>query len=293
MKKTFLTFAIFFASFSLQAQDAKKMAGDMTGYARQDTTQGWKHSGISTLAFGQTSLQNWAAGGNNTVSGDFILNASLNYLNDKFFWDNNLSLEYGLVYSSATDWQKATDKLNMTSIAGRKISNSWSVSALLKFYTQLAKGYNYPDKSYYISTFMAPAYLDAALGFSYKPNKNYSVFISPLAERAIFVLNDSLSNAGAFGVTPGKKTKLETGAYLLASTNQALTSDLSLISALDLFTPYTENFGNIDANWNLLLSYKINKLLTATLNTTFRYYEKEVRKIQIKEIVGLGLTYKF
>ena len=293
MKKFFLVLAGLFILMGAYAQDTKEIATGLTGYARADTTQGWKHSGISSLTFGQTSLTNWAAGGNNTVSGDFIFNASLNYLKDKFFWDNNLALEYGLLYSSVSDWQKATDKLNLTSIAGRNISKAWSVSALLKFYTQLTKGYNYPDKDHYISTFMAPGYLDLALGFTYKPNPKYSVFLSPVAERAIFVLNDSLSNVGAFGVDPGKKTKFETGALLLASTTQTLLTDLNLISTLDLFTPYNKDFGNIDINWNVLLSYKINKLMTANLSTTLRYYDKEIQKIQFKEILGLGFAYQF
>ena len=293
MKKFFLLLAVFFIWMGAQAQDSKKVAGDLTSYAKEDTTGGWKHFGISSLTFGQTSLQNWMAGGDNTVSGNFVFNTSLNYLDDKFFWDNTLLLEYGLVYSSVSDWQKATDKLSLTSIGGRKISKNWSVSALLKFYTQLTKGYNYPNKDHYISTFMTPGYLDIALGFTYKPNPKYSLFLSPLSERAIFVLNDSLSNVGAFGVDPGKKTRFETGAYLLANTTQALSPNLNLISTVDLFTPYTKDFGNIDVNWDLLLSYKINKLFTASLNTTLRYYEKEVKKVQFKEIVGLGLTYQF
>jgi len=293
MKKFFVLFAGLFIAMGAYAQDTKEIAGTLTGYAKEDTTQGWKHSGISSITFGQTSLHNWVAGGNNTVSGDFVFNASLNYVKDKIFWDNTLSFEYGLIYSSSTDWMKAADKLNLTSIAGRKISKTWSVSTLLNFYTQFAKGYNYPDKSNYISKGMAPGYLDIALGLSYKPNKNYSLFVSPISERAIFVLDDSLSNCGAFGVTPGKKTKFETGAYLLASTNQTLWENLSLISTLDLFTPYTKNFGNIDVNWNVLLSYKINKLFTATVNTTLRYYDKEIQKVQFKEIFGLGFTYKF
>jgi len=296
MKKFFLAFAGLIILMGAQAQDSKKVAGNLTKhvkYADDDTTQGWKHSGISSLAFGQTSLHNWVAGGNNTVSGDFVFNVSINYLNDKVFWDNSLLAEYGLVYSSVSDWMKAGDKLNLTSIAGRKVSKTWAIAALLNFYTQFTKGYNYPDKAHYISTFMSPGYLDVALGFSYKPNKKYSVFLSPISERAIFVLNDSLSKKGAFGVDPGKKTKFEPGAYLLATTNQTFSSNLSLISTLDLFTPYTKDFGNIDINWNLLLNYKINKLLTANLNTTLRYYDKEIHKVQFKEILGLGITYKF
>ena len=294
MKKFFLLFAGFFILMGgAQAQDSKEVAGNLTNYVQGDTLQGWKHSGLTGLTFGQTSLQNWVAGGNNTVSADFMFNASLNYLRGKVFWDNNLALEYGTVYATSTDWQKASDKLNLTSIVGRKISKAWSVSALLSFYTQFAKGYNYPDKSVYISNLMAPGYLDMALGFTYKPNAKYSVFLSPVSERATFVLDDSLSSVGAFGVDPGKKTMFETGAYLLARTNQTISSNLNLISSLDLFTPYNKNFGNIDINWDLLLNYKLSKLFTATLSTTLRYYDKEIHKIQFKEIIGLGLTYKF
>jgi len=293
MKKIFLVLAGLFILMGAYAQDSKTAAGNLTTYVSTDTVQGWKYSGLTSLTFGQTSLQNWVAGGNNTVSGDFIFNASVNYLKDKVFWDNNLAVEYGLIYSSATDWMKAADKLNLTSIAGRKISKTWSLSALLNFYTQFANGYNYPDRSRYISTLMAPGYLDIALGFTYKPNAKYSLFLSPITERATFVLNDSLSNVGAFGVDPGKKTKFETGAYLLASTTQKISSNLNLISSVDLFTPYTKDFGHINVNWDLLVNYKINKLLTATLNTTVRYYEKEITKVQFKEILGLGLTYNF
>ncbi|GHT88168.1 hypothetical protein FACS189474_2910 [Bacteroidia bacterium] len=280
-------------SFCAQAQDTKATVNNLAAYATKDTVQGWKHSGITGITFGQTSLTNWAAGGDNTISGDFILNLSANYLKDKWFWDNNLSAEYGMIYSSAYEWQKAADKLNLKSIGGRGISDKWSVAFLLNFNTQFAKGYNYPDTEHYISTFMAPAYADAALGFTYKPNKNYSVFISPLAERATFVLNDSLSNLGAFGVESGKKIKWETGAYLTATTNQTLAGNVSLISRLDLFTPYNKNFGNVDVNWDLLISWKFNKLFSATLNTTLRYYDEEIKKIQFKEILGLGLTYNF
>jgi len=294
MKKVFLVFAGLFILMGAYAQDSKTGVSNLTSYVNNDTVQGWKHSGLTSLTFGQTSLQNWVAGGNNTVSGDFIFNVSMKYLKNKVFWDNNLAVEYGTVYSSSTDWMKAADKLNLTSIAGRKISKNWSLSALLNFYTQFANGYDYTVSNRdYISTLMAPGYLDVALGFTYKPNEKYTVFLSPVAERATFVLNDSLSRAGAFGVTPGKRSMFETGAYVLASTTQTITPNLNLISALDLFTPYTQDFGHININWDLLINYKLNKLLTATLNTTLRYYEKEVKKVQFKEILGFGFTYNF
>ena len=281
-------------SSTLYAQITKASTDQLSTYTNTDTVPGWKHSGLVGVAFGQTSLSKWVAGGDkSTVTGSFTLNASANYLRGKWFWNNNILAEYGMIYATSTDWQKAADRLNITSIGGRKISERWALAGLLNFSTQFAKGYNYPDRSNYISNFFAPAYLDAALGLAYKPNPKYTFFLSPIAERMTFVLDDSLSNVGSFGVDKGKKINFQTGAYLMGNTNQQISKELGLISSLFLFTPYNDKFGNFDVVWDLLLNYKLSKYFTASLNTTLRYYEAEIKAVQFKEIFGLGLTYTF
>ncbi len=90
-----------------------------------------------------------------------------------------------------------------------------------------------------------------------------------------------------------RKFKMEPGAYLMATTNQTILKNVGLISKLDLFTPYNDKFGNIDVNWEILLNFKINQILTANVSTTLRYYEQEIEKVQFKEIFGLGIAYRF
>jgi hypothetical protein len=296
MKKIIYLWIILSIGFSstLYAQNTKSTVNKLSAHVNTDTIEGWKHSGLIGISFGQTSLNKWVAGGdNNTITGNFALNATANYLKGKWFWDNTLSAEYAMIYATSTDWQKAADRMNINSIGGYKISEKWAAAGLLNFSTQFAKGYNYPDRNNYISTLFAPAYLDAALGFAFKPNPKYTFFLSPIADRMTFVLDDSLNNAGAFGVDAGKKVKFETGAYLMGSTNQQITKDLGLISSLLLFTPYTGKFGNCDVVWDLLFTYKLNKYFTASLSTSLRYYEAEIKAVQFKEIFGLGLTYTF
>ena len=296
MRKIYYLLILLSIGFSstLYAQTTKSTVDQLSAHVNADTVEGWKHSGLVGISFGQTSLSKWVTGGeNSTITGNFMLNATANYLRGKWFWNNNLSAEYAMIYATSTDWQKAADRLNINSIGGHKISEKWAAAGLLNFSTQFTKGYNYPDRSNYISTLFAPAYLDVALGFAFKPDPKYTFFLSPLAERVTFVLDDSLSNAGAFGVDKGKNIKFETGAYLMGSTNQQITEDLGLISSLLLFTPYTEKFGNFDVMWDLFLTYKLNKYFTASLSTTLRYYEAEIKAVQFKEIFGLGLTYTF
>ena len=79
--------------------------------------------------------------------------------------------------------------------------------------------------------------------------------------------------------------------------------NVSFITSVDFFTPYSDQFGNVDINWDLLINMKINKYLNATLNTTLKYDndvktftdegEKHGAKIQFKEVLGIGVAYNF
>ena len=63
------------------------------------------------------------------------------------------------------------------------------------------------------------------------------------------------------------------------------------------------NLQNVDVNWDVLISMKINKFLSATINTTLKYdndvktFEedgtKRGAKVQFKEILGVGVAYNF
>ena len=283
--------------FGLQAQGelrntAQEASEKLKNIAPKDTIQGWKLSGVTGVNFGQAALKNWSAGGENSVSENFYLNGSLDYTKNKWTWNNLLGLEYGLIYSDENNLRKNTDKISFASKVGYKIDSKWSYAFMVDFNSQFAKGYNYPNTDNYLSTFMAPAYSNLALGFNYKPNDKYALFMSPVTLKMTFVLNDSLSNAGAL-MEPGKKFKLEPGAYFVGTTKQTVMQNVELISKLDMFTPYNDKFGNIDLNWEILLNFKINKFLTSNLSTTVRYYENEIKKVQFKEILGVGFAYKF
>ena len=261
--------------------------------APKDSASGWKLSGVTGVNFGQVALKNWSAGGENSFSGNLYLNGSLDYVKNKWTWNNLLGLEYGLIHSEENGWRKNSDKISFTSKIGYQINSKWSYAFMIDFNSQFANGYNYPNTNEYISTFMAPAYSNLALGFNYKPNDKYALFLSPITARMTFVMDDSLSQAKAFGMKENQKFKIEPGAYIVGTTKQTVMKNVDLISKLDLFTPYNDRFGHIDVNWEMLINFKVNKLITANLSTTLRYYEDEIKKVQFKEIFGLGFAYTF
>ena len=300
MKKKIIAMIVFLSCLFLTAQaqqeelrtTAQNASEELKDVAPKDSS-GWKLSGITGVNFGQVALKNWSAGGENAVSGNFYLNGTLDYEKNKWSWNNMLGLEYGLIYSEENNWRKNADKISFASKVGYRINSKWSYAFMIDFNSQFAKGYDYPNTDEYISTFMAPAYSNLALGLNYKPNDKYTLFLSPVTARMTFVLDDSLSHAKAFGMNKEQKFKIEPGAYVVATTKQTVVENVEIISKLDMFTPYNDRFGHIDINWEMLINCKINKFLTANLSTTVRYYEDEIKKVQFKEIFGLGFAYKF
>jgi hypothetical protein len=180
----------------------------------------------------------------------------------------------------------------------------------------MAPGYNYPDNTNKISDLFSPAYLLLALGLDYKPNAYFSAFIAPFTAKFTIVNDKRLSDAGAFGVKPGNKSLSEFGGYLRAiytknDFKNEFLKNVSFTTKIDLFSNYLKKPQNIVINWETLIALKVNKFISANLNTQLIYDDKIMvpfdknrngtiepgegirSKIQFKEILGVGLSYNF
>lgn len=263
----------------------------------------WVLKGVTGINMSQTAMTNWSAGGENSIAGNAYLNGSLTHKSGNWLWVTNLVLDYGLSKTKSQGMRKSSDKIGLSTQLGYAATKVWYYTLMADLNTQFAKGYNYPDKSHYISNFFAPAYSNVALGMEYRPKSNYSIFLSPVSTKMTFVGDDYLSDLGSFGVDPGDHFKIEAGAFLKARAELPVMENVNLITTADFFTPYNKDFGNVDVNWDVLISMKINKVLSATLNMTLKY-DNDVKtfddegvergpKVQFKEILGIGLAYNF
>lgn len=290
---------------------------------KADTVRKWKKGGIIGADFSQASYTNWAAGGVNSLSGTAILNLFSNYKNEKTSWDNSLDLAYGVVKLGTNTLQKSEDKIDFISKFGKyAFLKNWYYSALLNVKTQFDVGYNYPDDTTIISHFMAPGYTLGALGFDYKStDKTLSFFVSPVTGKVTIVNDQRLADAGAFGVeaaeydtagvkiTDGKMIRYEFGGYLKMTFKKDIFKNVNFQTKLELFTNYLDHPENIDVNWENTLVLKVNKFLSCTINTQLIYdhdipvpFERDVLgvkvpdtgpRLQFKEVLAVGLSYKF
>jgi hypothetical protein len=292
---------------SAQTTDAEKVIRSVSN----DTVMGWKTGGLIGLSISQASFTNWAAGGQNTIALGGIVNLYAKYKSEKASWDNMLDLGYGILKQGKdAEFIKTDDKVDFTSKYGRKASEKWYYAGLVNFKTQMTAGYNYPDVTNKISDLLAPAYVLAAIGMDFKPSDKLTAFVAPFTSKNTIVNDETLSNAGAFGVEAGKKTRSEVGGYLRMVYQQTYFKDksVSVLSKLDLFSNYNNNPQNIDVSWETIIGLKVNRFITTTI-TTHLIYDDDVDiafdrnddglmdgsgpRTQFKEVIGVGLNVKF
>lgn len=291
-----------------------------------DTTQGWKTGGVVAFTIAQTSLTNWAAGGQNSFAVNGLFSTFANYKRGENVWDNSLDVGYGLLkQESNSDYMKTDDRFDILSKYGRKAFTNVYYAGLLNFKTQMAIGKDYKKDTAKISNFLAPAYVLAAFGMDYKPSSYFSAFLGPLTGKLTIVNDQQLADKGAFGVhaatydvlgnrlQKGKNSKSEFGGYarVIFSKNdfkQEMLKNISFTTKIDLFSNYLNKPDNVDVSWESQLAFKVNKYLTVNVNTHL-LYDADVRfpvdnngdgisdgtrtRVQFKEILGVGFQYKF
>ncbi len=182
----------------------------------------WEESLKTNIKFGQTSLTNWAAGGDNTVTLQAFVDGNANYKRDKLFWNNRLQLDYGFVYASSKPiLQKSDDRIYLESKFGYKNEKmkNFSLSVNYDFKSQFNTGYDYLTPSVpsdypegtglndlshkdqvslwkearkIKSGFLAPAYTNLAVGIDVKPFKWLSLNIAPLTGGVVIVRDELL-----------------------------------------------------------------------------------------------------
>lgn len=293
--------------------------------AEVDSAKNWKFTGMVGLNASQTALFNWAAGGDNNITGFLYANLTLSYKKNKWTWDSNLDTELGETFSSALNpkWRKANDKINFTTKGGFQMHPQFYLTLLGSFKSQYCPGYTYLNdeegNKELISKWLSPSYTDLALGIEYRPNDIFTIGVYPLAGRMTTCTEESLRpNYGLGQREDGtyKPVMLNMGLRINGGINYTLIENLKIISTVTLFTPYTarihdkvngQKFGNFDVDWDFAISYSFFKVFSVSLMTSLKYYDRVMidgpawrkysegprARVQFKEVVGLGIGYSF
>jgi hypothetical protein len=280
-------------------------------FAQVDSTilvpNSWKFDGTFVFNINQSSFTNWVAGGENQVGITTIVKPVLLYDNNRWSWSVNADFRYGMQKLSTDKAKKSDDVLRLELKAGRRISRNWKFSILYLFNSQLSPSYDLDNSTRLLSSFMAPAYTNASFGFDYSPDSRLSIYLTPANLRSTYVLNDSLSKAGEFGVTPGRQVLVKLGPSAYITYKDEVLKNIIIDTKLGYFQNVLDGLGDPVINWDAVITMKINKYMSTSFTFTLLFdpdsmtdikddygnITGKAAKVQFKQTLGVGLNFNW
>lgn len=271
----------------------------------------WENTNSIAFDFNEVAFKNWTSGGENSISGLLKIYFSRTFQREFTLWKTEIYGRYGLNKQEEREWRKTDDQIRINSTFGyrHKEKSNWYYTAKLNFRTQFTNGYKYPNTEDPISRFFAPAYLFVGGGTQYNSaNKHFFVYLSPVTFKSTFVMDEALSNDGAYGVDPGKKIRREFGISVQSKWDTEIFKNVAMINRIGLYTDYFNGFGSIDVDWELVFKFKISNYFEANIGGHLIYdddilfgedtngdgeNDKFEPRVQIKQQLGVGVLYKF
>jgi hypothetical protein len=293
-------------------------------------SQFWKYHIDASFILNQTSLSNWVKGGENSISTALDVTGYADYNNKplKISSSNFARLKFGYLATGKEGIRKNLDLLETNSKFNHKAFGKFDFSAIMLFKTQIAIGKNYfttaagNDTSNIVSKFMNPAVLTIGLGLDYQPNKTTSLNFSPLTYKGTFVTDPAYINntyypdridQTLYGVPKNKHSLNEPGVSFMISNVFKPIETVSIVNRLQLFTNYIHNPQNVDVDWEMITTARLNWFTEVRFNTHLIFDDdtkteelkdgqpilrpdgtvKKTARIQFKEILGFSLSFKF
>lgn len=268
----------------------------------------WIRTFNASLQFSQAYISpNWYQGGNNNLNiiANIFYNVKLNQeFHPKLLFET--TMQYKLGVNSAPDdslrnYSISEDLLQFNTTFGIKAANHWYYSFTAQFKTQIMTAYAINSRNM-VSSLLSPGELTFGIGmtYNYASNKNRFTFDASLAPvsynlKTCIEPDDKLAHS-SFGIKPDKKYVMNFGASAEAKMTWRIIDNITLNSRLFFFTDYK----GLTADWENTLAMDITKYLATQIYVHARYdtgtpecANPDWHKLQLKEILSFGVTYKF
>lgn len=308
MKRSVFFFIVLLIGNFVQAQDAvvRKLQQESLRQIKKEIPdtgrKSWRTGGAYSLSIGQGSQNNWAAGGDDF---SFTVNTNLRlfgfYKKKKHSWDNTFDVSFGYLNTTSLGSRKNDDRFDILSKYGLALNKKFNLATLANFRSQFLKGYTYPNNiKTFASDFLSPAYLVISQGIDFKPNKELTIFVSPVTSRWVFVKDSTLAAKGEYGVKHNTHSINQNGAFATIGYQRAFNKVVSYKSRIDFFSNYQKDPQNVDVFMTNTFSAKVAKIIAFSWNVDM-IYDDDVRlfgenndspALQFKSIIGIGLQVK-
>lgn len=272
----------------------------------------WIKTFNASLHFSQAYISpNWYQGGNSNLNvlGNIYYNVKLNpKYHPNLLFENTFQYKIGINSTPEDQYHKyniSDDLFQINSILGIKAVKRWYYTFTLQFKTQLFKSYDV-NSTTMRSSFLSPGELIFGIGMSYnyaneKKTVTLDASIAPVSYSLRTCIDPNIDPT-RYNVEAGHKVKNSFGSSGEVKFFWQICHNISYRTRVFAFTDYS----SLQADWENTFTFDINRFLTTQIFFNARYDTKtppvkpnedgtpsKWKKLQMKEILSIGFTYKF
>jgi len=267
---------------------------------RREQIGPWQHKASALAQFSQNYVSpNWYQGGNSNVAILGIVTGQLNYDDKKAIqWENYGEWHIGfnsVTGDSLRNLSTNDDVFKINSKLGIKAGGNFFYSTLVDFSTQFFNSYNGINSTQMKTSFLTPVRLNVGVGLDYKYKKRFSLMISPVSYKYIYVKNNKNVDPNLFGIKTGERVLSEVGSSFNAILCLPLTKEIQIDSKLNFYS----NYESVVVDYELVCNMMINRFMSTRISINSRYDTSvilppgEINKIQFKQLLSVGFSHKF
>lgn len=259
----------------------------------------WVKGGAISADFGTVAVDNWAGGGQNSISLGLMLSGQISRSTKKTLWESYGSLTLGgarVGESNTNLFKKTKDIFIIGTKYGYRLSPNWSIPAALELRTQLLNGYTFKKDLNGVevidqktSAFLSSGILNVGAGIEYnyilanpetkKNTINVSASFMPISQFMTIVADSEIAalRVGGKGIyTPnGEQFRAQLGAIFRNSLEWNPWQNVSFISKFGAFAPY-EDLARINCTWDPSVVLRVNKYITTSFVVNMVYNNDQI-----------------
>ncbi len=267
-------------------------------------TYGWDHSLEAGLGFTQTKFENYAKGGESSLTWTSSLAYKAIELGQKHEWKSEVEAQFGQTQLGGGDLRKAVDRIRLASLNTWKLGEAVDPYIGVEARTQFAKGYAYSADGgeVLVSRFLNPLELTERFGGSRTLGPGFVTrlgvaFNEYIVTDTYFAAIDSPGVNMRYTDDPEtakrEKFRLDTGMESVTEYERSFENDRYKVkSSLKLFSKF-EDLSKMKVEWNSKFTANLISFVNVMLETEVLYDEDIVKRTQLKETFSIGLSKTF
>lgn len=258
----------------------------------------WRKEATVMLQITQNYVTaNWYQGGSSSFAALGIAKGQINYISDRFTWENTGEWRMGGSTVSADSLHKVNttdDLFRLYTKANFRVVPKVFTSFSAEFETRFLPTYKSNSTEMKSAPF-SPLRFNMAAGFDFKPVKNLSISVSPIAYKLVHVGDTMHVLVTDYGLKAGERTQHNIGSSVRVEYLWKPVREVQLESKFYMYT----NYHDIELDLEVNCDFIINRFFSARVMLHPRYDTSVVMsgddhaKIQFRELVSVGFAHKF